>query len=67
MHERIFFHGKSHKNYYDNLWRKYLSHKEKKIMKITYFVQKKLHKNIIIRLYNAMKKNNEHNRITRTK
>ena len=29
---------------------------KKKIMKITYFVQRKLHKNIILRLYNAMKK-----------
>ena len=55
MHERnFFFHGKLHKNYYDNIWRKYLSHKEKK-MKVTYFVQRKLHKNIIIRLYNGIK------------
>ena len=53
-----FFHGKVHKNYYDNLWKKYhLSHKEK-IMKITYFVQRKLHKNIIIRLHNATKIDN---------
>ena len=26
----FFFHGKLHKNYYDNLWRKYYYHKEKK-------------------------------------
>ena len=31
---------------------------KKRIMKITYFVQRKLHKNIIIRLYNGIKINN---------
>ena len=31
---------------------------KKRIMKITYFVQRKLHKNIIIRLHNATKIDN---------